>query len=190
MQPRKGNAGFSIIELMISLAVLVIIAGMATANWQGTIERHLARQTKQELRTLFQVARHTAINRRQLTTFCPLDAANVCSNDWDQPISVFIDPGSLKVLAQPDYLIRTFKAMPNGTLIASHSGPQERRYFQFNPDGTVHGTIGNLTWCPESLMAERGVHVIVNFGGRIRWAKDRSGDGVVEKASGQPISCA
>jgi len=189
MQPRKDNTGFSLVELTISLAILVIIAGMATANWQGTLERHQARQTKQELRSLFQIARHSAINKRQLTTFCPLDSTNTCSNNWGQPISVFIDPGNQKTLAQTDFLIRTFNALPKGTLTASSSGSQQRRYFQFKPDGTVHGTIGNLTWCPDSLMAERGVHVIINFGGRIRWGKDRSGDGIVEKASGEPITC-
>ena len=189
MQPRKENAGFSLIEAMVSLAILVIIAGMATANWQGTVERHQARQTKQELRTLFQVARHTAVNQRQLITFCPLDAVNVCSNDWDRPISVFLDPGNQKELLQPEYEIRVFNSFQSGHITASKSGPYERRYFQFKPDGTVHGTIGNITWCPDSLMAERGVHVIVNFGGRIRWGKDSSGDGIVEMASGDAISC-
>jgi hypothetical protein len=46
-----------------------------------------------------------------------------------------------------------------------------------------------LTWCPPSGDAHGAVHLVVSFGGRIRWAQDQDQDGIVEKASGQAIAC-
>lgn len=190
MHPHTKEGGLSLIELMTTIAVMVILMGVATHNWQGLIERQQGRALKTQLRTAFQFARFGAITHNQQVTMCPLNSANQCTSSWNGPISVFLDPGNQKSLTSPQYLLRTFAPNQNGYLKASNSGIYERRYFQFSPDGTAHGTIGNLTWCPSSKNAQRGFQVILNFGGRIRWAKDTNNDGIVENSNQLPITCA
>jgi len=187
---RKRECGFTMVELLIALVVLFVVINFATLNWQGFVERQQGRQLRTHLRTTFQVARYEAIRNNRLVTMCPLDTTNNCVSAWEGPITVFLDQSNQKALLNPNDIIRTFESLEKGSLKASKSGPYERRYFQFNPDGTVHGSIGNLTWCPTSKFAQRGFQVVVNFAGRIRWAQDRDHDGVVENASGDPISCA
>ena len=185
----RTERGFTLVELLIALAVFLIIINFATLNWQGFVERHQGRQLRTQLRTTFQVARFEAIRNNQMVTMCPLDTADQCSSSWESSISVFLDPSNQKQLSDPNQLLRRFESIGRGALKASNSGPYERRYFQFNPDGTAHGTIGNLTWCPNTKNAQNGFQVVVNFGGRIRWAKDTDGDGVVENSKHHPISC-
>ena len=189
MHPRKKEGGLSLIELMTAIAVMVILVGVATHNWQGLIERQQGRALKTQLRTAFQLARYQSIQNRQIVTLCPLNSEGHCIAQWNQPISVFLDPDNQKKLTSADQLLRTIPESKKGNLVASNSGIYQRRYFQFTPQGSVHGTIGNLTWCPNSGDTQRGFQLVINFGGRIRWARDTDNDGVVETASGDPIVC-
>jgi prepilin-type N-terminal cleavage/methylation domain-containing protein len=184
-----NSIGLTLVELLVTLALSAIILNFAVSNWSGLIERMTASQVKTNLRTAFSVARSSAVYDRQLVTLCPLDQNRQCVSDWSRPVSVFIDPDNSKSLSDAAHLIRVVPITTSGTLTPSATSHGGRRYFQYKPDGSTHGTIGNLTWCPQSMTVERAVQLRLNFGGRIRWAADEDGDGVVEDSSGQPIAC-
>jgi prepilin-type N-terminal cleavage/methylation domain-containing protein len=189
MKRFTNSIGITLLELMVTLVISSIILNFAASNWSGLIERTTASQVKTSLRTVFSVARSSAVYEQQLVTLCPLDENNQCVSDWDRPVSIFTDPDNSKSLSESTHLIRVVPVTTSGTLTPSATSHGGRRYFQYKPDGSAHGTIGNLTWCPRSKVAERAVQLRLNFGGRIRWAKDRNGDGVVEDSSGQEITC-
>ncbi len=185
----KDSKGFTLVELMVTVAISAIILNFAASNLSGVIERVTASQVKTSLRTVFSVARSSAVYKRKLVTLCPLDTNNRCVADWSRPVSIFTDPDNSKSLSQAAHLIRVSPITNSGTLTPSATSHGGRRYFQYKPDGSTHGTIGNLTWCPQSGTVQRAFQLRLNFGGRIRWASDRDGDGVAEDSSGQPITC-
>lgn len=189
MKKFTNSIGLTLVELLVTLAISAIILNFAASNWSGLIERTTASQVKTNLRTAFSIARSSAVYERQLVTLCPLDENNQCVSDWDRPVSIFTDPDNSKSLSEVTHLIRVVSVTTNGTLIPSATSHGGRRYFQYKPDGSAHGTIGNLTWCPQSKTLERAVQLRLNFGGRVRWAADTNGDGVVEDSSGRPITC-
>jgi prepilin-type N-terminal cleavage/methylation domain-containing protein len=189
MKKFTNSAGLTLVELMVTVAISAIILNFAASNWSGLIEKVTASQVKTNLRSIFSVARSSAVYKRQLVTLCPLDENNQCVSDWSRPVSIFNDPDNSKSLSKAIHLIQVVEVTTNGTLIPSATSHGGRRYFQYKPDGSTHGTIGNLTWCPQSKIVERAVQLRLNFGGRIRWASDRNGDGVAEDSSGQPITC-
>jgi prepilin-type N-terminal cleavage/methylation domain-containing protein len=184
---RQG--GFTLLELMITIAIAVIIISAVTAGWQGLIENVASQRIRSDLVQTFANARSQAVTKYEITTICPLDSDDVCSANWDDPVSVFIDPDNNRSLSASAELISIHNPRPNGSLTASNSGSAERRYFQYNPDGSARGTIGNITWCPDSEEAERAIQLRMNFGGRVTWALDRDGDGIREDAKGQPLTC-
>ncbi len=185
----KNSKGFTLVELMVTVAISAIILNFAASNLSGVIERVTASQVKTNLRSIFSVARSNAVYERQLVTLCPLDEHNQCVSDWGRPVSIFIDPDNSKSLSEAIHLIRVAPVTTSGILTPSATSHGGRRYFQYKPDGSAHGTIGNLTWCPQSKTVERAIQLRLNFGGRVRWAADTDGDSVVEDSSGQPIAC-
>ncbi|MCH8531186.1 MAG: GspH/FimT family pseudopilin [Saccharospirillum sp.] len=189
MHQRLHNGGFTLVELFICIAVISILATVSLPALQNLVEKVRAQQLQSELRTLFHTARMTAVHNQTTVTLCPLDDLNVCSNNWSSEISVFIDPDNTRRLMAPEMKIRVQRPLKHGKLRASSAGSSERRYFQYNPDGTVRGTIGHLIWCPSSKAPQNAFQLRINFGGRIRWAQDINGDGVAQMVDGSPISC-
>src|SRR5690606_41616129 len=90
---------------------------------------------------------------------------------------------ALPIFTDQSQLIRVFPKEIQGNLTAS------KAYFRYRPDGMIQGDWGNLTWCPASGDASLAVHVVINRGGRLRVATDTDGDGVPNKASGDPVQC-
>ncbi|TGN38599.1 GspH/FimT family pseudopilin [Marinobacter confluentis] len=186
---RLKQSGFTLLELMITITIAVIIASAATAGWQSLIESTSSQRVRSTLVNSFADARSHAVTQNQTTTLCPLDANQVCTANWNQPISVFLDPNNDRAITSDTEILSVHHPIPNGSLTASKSGPAERRYFQYNPDGTAKGTIGNIVWCPEDGNASLAIQLRMNFGGRITWALDQDNDGIREDAQGQALAC-
>lgn len=183
------QGGLTLLELMITISIAVIITSAISAGWKNLTDSMASQRIKSTLTQSFADARSQAVTSNEITTICPLDTNRVCSAEWDKPISVFIDPNNDRALTADAELIHTHHPISMGSLTASNSGPAERRYFQYNPDGSARGTIGNIQWCPGSGDDIRAVQLRMNFGGRITWATDRNGDGIRENAQGQPLTC-
>lgn len=182
--------GLTLLELVITISIAAILISGFAASWNVVVDKVAASQAQTGIRNAFGTARESAVYRRQVVTVCPLDANGNCVSDWNQPISVFLDPTNQKALSNPDNLIKVVSIHSRGTLRSSSvGGGNLRRYFQYNPDGSTRGSIGHLIWCPDNSKAEGAVQARLNFGGRIRWARDNDGDNVVEGSSGQPVTC-
>lgn len=181
--------GFTLLEWMITVTIAVVITSAITGSWQALVESTTAYRIQSTLTQSFADARSQAVTRGNIATLCPLDDELNCSSDWEGPISVFIDPNNERKLTGNTELIQTRSPVASGSLTASNSGPAERRYFQYDPDGSARGTIGNIIWCPESRNTARAIQLRMNFGGRITWAKDGNGDGIREDANGNVLAC-
>ncbi|GGY79588.1 GspH/FimT family pseudopilin [Marinobacter zhanjiangensis] len=188
----EGNSredGTTLLELMVTLAISVLLFAITTTLWTPVTERVQASSVQTNLQRAFTLARTTAVHRRTIVTLCPTRQDGTCTSDWQLPVTVFLDTENLKKIKSDRQVIKRLTLHDAGRIIPSKSGSSQRRYFQFNPDGTSKGSIGNLTWCPESRTPERANHVRINFGGRLIWSRDRNGDGIVENASGNNIHC-
>ncbi|QCF25109.1 GspH/FimT family pseudopilin [Hydrocarboniclastica marina] len=176
---------FSLVELITAIAILAITVSFAVSSMQPVSARTTTRSVLAKVYAGFQFARSAAVNKQQLVTICPLDGNGECINDWNQPISIFLDPSNERSLTDGN-LLQLIPATTSGSLIAQ---PASKRYFQFRPIGTVHGTLGNVTFCPQNGDAIHAGQLILSSGGRLRYARDRDQDGVAEGSDGSPISC-
>ncbi|MFL1404010.1 GspH/FimT family pseudopilin [Marinobacter sp. M1N3S26] len=181
--------GATLLELIVTLMISAMLFTVTTILWTPVTERVQASSVQTNLQRAFTLARTTAVHRRTAVTLCPIQPDGACTNDWQQPVAIFLDPDNIRELQDELQIIKQLTLHDSGQIIPSNSGSGPRRYFQFNPDGSSKGSIGNLTWCPASRSAERANHVRINFGGRLIWSQDRNGDGIVENASGENIRC-
>ncbi|MQP76910.1 prepilin-type N-terminal cleavage/methylation domain-containing protein [Stenotrophomonas sp. MYb238] len=83
--PSKG-AGFTLIELMVTVAVLAIIATIAVPAMQGLIAANRLSAASTELVTALQLARSEAIRRNAPVMVCASDDGTNCENstEWSR----------------------------------------------------------------------------------------------------------
>jgi len=181
--------GLTLLELLVTIIVFSIVTSIAVSSFQWLSERNAASTTRSHIDRAFSVARFTAVTERTVVTICPLDAANKCTNDWSLPTAVFRDPSSDLRLTHTSQLVRFITLAPRGQLSPSNSFHGARKYFQYQADGGIRGTLGHFTWCPQSGNRTSAIHVRVNFGGRLVWSRDTNDNHIVEDASGVDIGC-
>jgi len=163
---RHRNAGFSLIELVTTAAVLAILAGIAVPSFSSFIERQRAFAAASSLMTHMSLARIAAISRNRRAVLCPSGDGTSCEagTDWSRGWMLFVDDdGNRRPDANDDILRVDLEPTSRHLRVVSTAGRQQLRYL---PDGRSAGA--NLT---VSICSKAGAllgQVIVNNMGRPR----------------------
>jgi prepilin-type N-terminal cleavage/methylation domain-containing protein len=180
------SRGFTLLELLVTLAVLTVILSISAGFSRDMTESAERQASLSSFFRGFQTARSEAIKRGHIMTICPLSEGGVCTSDWTTPVAIFTDPHNSRALSPGEQVVQWVKPPKRGKLIPA---PATRRYFQFDAIGAAHGTIGNVTYCPLSEEPTLVGQIILNMGGRVMYAVDYNGDGIVQKSNGTPVTC-
>lgn len=182
----KNSKGFTLFEVLIGISILGIITAVALPNLSEFLVKMRVDNQISQLQRLLLMTRNAAINAEQNVTICPLNGSNVCTNDWTQDITVFIDvdgDGSFET-SDNDSVIKVKQALDsNDKLQFTYShltyGPSAR------PLGNSNAT---FSYCPtEHQRLSRGI--VVFRSGRTYTTRDTDSDGKDENRLGFEISC-
>ena len=88
MPHRAMAAGFSLVEVLVALALAAILLGVAMPNLQPLIARWQLRTATADLQNAIDLTRSQAIGRGRIVLLAPLDPAGVA---WEQGWSIFAD---------------------------------------------------------------------------------------------------
>jgi type IV fimbrial biogenesis protein FimT len=187
MHSRKNFLGFTLIELVVTLTLIAILAGIASTSWTSLVASTRHTNVVNDALRMFALARSYAINQRTLTTICPLSASLECTNNWNNPVSVFPDGNNDK---RPDNAkVHQVFALSNGHS-KLYSRTAGRGYFQLSPNGMSHGTMGSLIACSHANDGSVEMsYLALNIGGRLRRLHDDDGDGVIKLPWGARVTC-
>ena len=186
MKPAKMSAGFTLVELMITLIVLAIAVsiGIPSLNQLVTSNRHS--ELLNQYLGAFAMARSQAVTNKTITAICPLDSSAACHDNWNQPVSIFPDADKDQ---KPDHgeiwrvvTIETESFNINSRTAGSGS-------FHFGSDGMIHGGTGSVVICPEKASSKQMTYLAVSLGGRARYTTDEDGDGKISLSWGGNITC-
>lgn len=163
---QRHHAGFTLIELVTTTAVMAILAGIALPSMRPFIERQRTSAAVTSLMAHMQLARMAAIARNRRAVLCPTQDGRHCEagTDWSQGWMLFVDDdGNRRPDAGDDILRVELEPTSRHLRITSSAGRQQLRYL---PDGTSAGA--NLTLSICNGRGELLAKVIVNNMGRPR----------------------
>ncbi|MFT4178472.1 MAG: GspH/FimT family pseudopilin [Thermomonas sp.] len=162
----RRSAGFTLIELMTTVSVLAVCAGIALPSMAAMIERQRTSAAISSLTAHMQLARMAAVSHNKRAVLCPSDDGRNCAagTDWSGGWMLFLDNDGNRMADAQDDILRVEQAPTSQHLrVVSTAGRQQLRYL---PDGRSAGT--NLTISICNQKAELLGRVIVNNGGRPR----------------------
>ncbi len=161
----RYSSGFTMIELMISIAVAAILFGIAVPQFSSITQNARMTSARNGLFTAFQLARTEAITRRMHVVVCASAEGERCGGVWDSGSLVFIDANRNRQRESSERLLTQFS--PDSFKNLAVRG--NRSLTSFGPDGRSGGSNQTLAFCAPGRAD--GLTVVVSNAGRIRMGK-------------------
>ena len=173
--------GFTIIELMIAVALIAIVAAIATPSFSFMITNNrMASEVNQFVGSLH-FTRSEAIKRGENVRVCTsVDGASCdASNDWTNGWIAIVDSSST--------VLKVYPALRGGDTLIGDGNTGDA--IRFNANGFATGFNGTVKMCESNNDLNNARGVIVAATGRIRLAQDSNADGIVEDGGGTNLAC-
>jgi type IV fimbrial biogenesis protein FimT len=141
-----GQRGFTVLELMIAIALLAILLSVAVPSFIAAIQNNRLASQGNELITALQVARSEALKRSRPYAVCASDtseASPTCDGSWEEGWMVVSEAvgsqGSGSVTAVE--IIRLWPAPPDEMTIES---PNSETFVRYLERGDVDTSVGTF----------------------------------------------
>ncbi len=147
MDMNKKIKGFTLVEMMITVAILAVLVGLAGPYFGELIRNNRVQTQAQVIFSALISARSEAIKRNHSVTLCKSADGSSCttSGDWDQGWIIFADEDNDGALDTGEDILRVQELISSGiTLRATGTFASVVR---FRSDGTISGAQDSLWIC-------------------------------------------
>ena len=187
--PLKKSTGFTLVETLITLAILISLTAIAVPSFANFTVKIRVDNEISALHRLLLLARGHAVNHERFVTICPLSTSGVCTSNWHEKLSVFYDDDKNKQLntSSDEVLIKMKLAIKSGDKLQYAQG---RTALIYAPSGrlAVWGGNGTFRYCPKNH-PNKSRGIVISGAGRFYLTTDQNRNGVDENRSGREISC-
>jgi len=127
--PRGGQRGFSLVELMVTIAIAAIIAGLAGPSFSRMLNSNRIQTAASALQSDMSYARTEAVKRGSWVAMCPSSNAQSSSptcdtaNAWQNGWIVFADATGNGVYGTGDTLLKVRDKLPGGNTVTASPAP-------------------------------------------------------------------
>ena len=182
MSTRQNTAGFTLLELMIVLAIGALIMTMAVPSFRDSINNQRLVTATNELVMSLTLAKSEAIKRVVYVTVCKSNDGASCTGggtSWNDGWIVFANTGttSLGTFDVGDELIRVYSALPDSLEITAIGNVDA--FVSFRPSGTLGTNAGNqlgtFTTC-DYRGADSATAIVMQPSGRWQVSHDKDHD--------------
>ena len=169
---RDGAAGFSLIEAMVSIAVLAILAALAVPNLSSLLQRYQVDDTREAFFASVNLARTEAIRQGQRVVIRRLTGcghAGSAGNDWSCGWRVFADANNDNVQAAGEATLQELTGSSATTVVKAN--PVNPDYLAVDVYGQVTQSGQRFEIYPAGKSVIDGQLVCFSTGTRMRWLK-------------------
>ncbi len=161
-----GHQGFTLFELIITLAIAAIVVGVAAPSFSTMIQDNRFSGQSLDFIAALNLARSEAIKRRVQVTLCKSANEADCTvggNDWGQWWIVFVDNNGDAVRDGGETILRVHGPLSgNNTLRGNNNF---RNFIAYIPSGRSN-QIGILSLCDSRRSNDIGKAIRINWTGR------------------------
>lgn len=155
--------GFTLLELMVTISIMAIIAGIAVPSYQGLIESNLVRTASHSFYGSLVLARSEAVKNNLPVAVCKSSNGTSCatSGTWDSGWLVFIDTDADSTFDSSEQLLESHAGITNLSLRATDSDLDQVVY---QADGTQR-VAASFNVCVDDDVS-RGTNISIGLTGR------------------------
>ncbi len=155
--------GFTLLELMVTISIMAIIAGIAVPSYQGLIESNLMRAASHSFYGSLVLARSEAVKNNQPVALCKSSNGTSCatSGTWDNGWLVYIDADADATFDSSELLLESHIGITTLTLRATDANLDQVVY---QADGTQR-VAASFNVCTDDD-ASRGTNISIGLTGR------------------------
>jgi len=163
---QKQQRGVTLIELIMSVALIGSLLTMGLPSFFNFTQRTQMVTAKNELLSVLQYARSTAVTSGKEVVLCPtIDQENCAdSMSWHQGWILFADENRNDKRDGSETVLSVGGDVSKDLVIVSSQG---RKKVVYRTDGSATGTNLTFTFC-DRRGAESATTLVVNNGGRVR----------------------
>jgi type IV fimbrial biogenesis protein FimT len=168
--------GFTLLELMLVLAILALLFGLMLPSMQSAIARNRLRMEASQLMSALNLARGEAVSRNSIVSLCPSDYAvsgvAACNGVYADGWVVFTNTnGDGLIDEDSDVVIQSHHRLPADYALTNKAGTLEaRELINFLPDGSSRKN-RTLMFCAMHQASIPSWSVVMNGVGRPRLAR-------------------
>ncbi|MCK5640627.1 MAG: GspH/FimT family pseudopilin [Gammaproteobacteria bacterium] len=178
----QTSSGYTIIELMVTLAISSILIGFTAPSIQSVLASTRQTSHLNSLVSSFHLARSEAAKYGYKVVICKSIDGETCntSMQWDQGWLVFTDQDDNRSRTADEPRLQVRMPFSTGQTLTYRRGVGSNNYITYHPDGFTR-TNGTFTFC-DTRGSEHAKALILYKTGRTRISRTR--------ANGEALSCA
>lgn len=157
-----NRAGFTLVELMVTIAVVAIFATLAFPSFQSTLRSNRVATASNEMLASLSLARMEAIRSTKPAVICASNAdGSACGTDWNQGWIVWVDANGDSTRQSGEAVVRYVQPHPRLSFSVASSGSASTDTIRFDSRGRPNnGTSTRVITlkpedCPAGLKMER-----------------------------------
>lgn len=140
-RPQHWRQGFTLIELMITLAVMAIVVAMAAPGFNNMITNNRSTSMASELVATVNYARSEAIKQAKRVSICPSTNGTSClasADDWAKGWLVFVDNAASDSAAVSEgTVLRHWDKLDKNAVVSLKKDTTAITYLRFNTKGML-----------------------------------------------------
>lgn len=184
--------GLTLLELMVTVAIVAILGALAAPNFQTMIQANRARSVASELMDMLNLARSEAARRGQPVSVCPSSNGSSCSSTstgWDSGWIAFVNEdglseGASAVRDHDELLLQARQDLPAGITVRPNSNFTNG--ITFLRTGLVWGLgSGTFAICANGKLDKSQAILVIAT--RSVLATDSDNNGIPEKGDGSNL---
>lgn len=180
---RRSQPGFSLVEIMIVLAIVSILGITALPSLQTMVHRNRVASEVNHFLSQLHLARSEAIKQGTRIVICQSPDAQTCArtSGWEQGWIIFKDNNLNRQHDDGELLLRTDRALSSTIRISTGASLHSRRTIVYQATGLAPGSTATFTFCSPGA-PDLARAIILSNTGRPRLSATRA-DGSTIKCS-------